>query len=55
MQVTDKTKIEYVDITRKELQQLLIGYHVRVTLDGDSKDTASAIQVSESVIKMKKK
>jgi hypothetical protein len=55
VQVTDKTKIEYVDITRKELQQLLIGYHVRVTLDPDAKDTAAAITVSESVVKMKKK
>jgi hypothetical protein len=55
VKVTDKTKIEYIEITRKDLQQLLIGYHVKVTLDPDAKDTASAITVSESVVKMKKK
>ena len=55
VKVNDKTKIEYVGIEGKDYQQLLLGYHVAITLDPNDKDTAAVIKVSRTMEKMKKK
>src|SRR5437763_788724 len=48
VKITDKTKVEYVDIDAKDDQKLQVGYAVTITLSDADRDIATAIKVSKA-------